>query len=109
MTGHTEAPPRLDKELREQEVDGLGAPTPTFVARFVVPTAREGTMLHFDFAAPVRAYAAWVSVALRWSQFALKRRQSVSHARVSNTCTVGVQRRCAARRSCSSCPGRRGW
>lgn len=52
---YEEAPPRLDlRDLRELQLEGLGAPTPRFVASFVVPAVREGTMLHFDFADAVR-------------------------------------------------------
>jgi hypothetical protein len=49
------APPRLDlRDLRELELEGLGVPTPRFVASFVVPAVREGSMLHFDFVDAVR-------------------------------------------------------
>ena len=55
---YEEAPPRLDlrdlSEALQQEGGNVGAPTPRFVARFVVPSVREGTMLHFDFADAVR-------------------------------------------------------
>jgi len=67
---YEEAPPRLDlrdlSEALQQEGGNVGAPTPRFVARFVVPSVREGTMLHFDFADAVR-FVPWSFLLLHFS------------------------------------------